>query len=414
MVHKAFRYELRPTRRQRVALGRAAGARRFAFNWALRRWLDFYSEHGRTISRRRLSRELTVLKHTAGYEWMQEVDSQLLQQALADVRGAFVSFFERRAGFPRFKSRKSDRDRFRIPQRVVVRGDRVRVPKVGWIRLRLSRPIEGRTKSASFGRDRTGRWHVSFVCELPAPPPPTRSPTNPIGIDLGIGDLATLSDGRRVTSPPRTEADRRRLRRARRAHSRSRAGSQRRERRRRRIARLEQRAANRRRDFIHKVTTQLVHGHDLICIEDIGVRGLARTKLSRALLEVPFREVRRQLEYKAQLAGKRCLAVPRFFPSSKTCGHCGRINSSLTPRQRRWSCMCGAEHDRDINAARNILAMGLAQLRGRGAHGHANARGASVSLPTGAAGDETRISRAGNANMEVLYRVNKGSTGGAS
>jgi putative transposase len=390
-ARKAFRYQLCPTTKQRVALARAAGARRFVFNWALRRWLDFHREHSRTISRRQLSRELTQLKHTPGYRWMQEIDSQLLQQALADVRAAFNNFFERRAGFPRFKSRKADRDRFRIPQRVVVRGNKVRVPKIGWVRIRLSRPIEGNAKSATFSRDGSGLWHVSLVSEIRPAAPLSRPPTKPVGLDLGIVDLATLSDGRRIGPPPITDAERRRVRRARRALSRSRPGGRRRGRRRVRLARLERRLANRRRDFVHKLTSELVRDHDLIAIEDLGVRGLARTKLSRALHELSLRELRRQLEYKARWTGKPCVVVPRFFPSSKKCSDCGQVNASLTPRERQWACVCGVVHDRDLNAARNILAVGLAEHRGRGAHGHSNARGASVSLPTGAASNEARI-----------------------
>jgi putative transposase len=390
-VHKAFRYQLRPTRRQESLLLRAAGARRFAYNWALERWLVEYRETGSTIRMARLMRELTTLKRRREYAWMREVDSQLLQQAILDVRSAFRAFFERRSGFPRFRSRKTSRQTFRIPQRVRIEGNRVVVPKIGRVRLHLSRPVRGVTKSATFTRDGTGRWWVSLVAEVEVPEPVAGSPIRPVGIDLGVVDLAMLSTGERVPRPRPDDGLARRLRRARRAMSRKRPQSRNRTRARRTVARLERRVANRRRDFLHKLTTRLVAEHDVIFLEDLGLQGLARTKLSRALFDASLGEFRRQCEYKALWRGTRCVAVDRFFPSSRTCATCGAVNASLAPKERVWRCRCGTVHDRDLNAARNLLTEGLRQLVAVGHTDTENARGARVSLHTGAASAEARI-----------------------
>ena len=392
---RSLKYALRPTVEQREALARAAGARRFIYNWALERWLTHYRQHGSTIPANQLFRELTELKGRPGHEWLRDIDSQLLQQAVIDLCRAFVNFFERRSRFPRFKSRKSDRARFRIPQRVRVEGDRIYVPKVGWVRLRLSRPVSGAIKSATFARDACGTWHVTLVCEFLLPPavplnvPPSRS----LGVDLGLIDFLVASDGRRVPRPRFIAQADRGLRRARRDLSRKQRGSRRRAKARRRLARVERGVANRRQDFLHKLTSQLVREHDLICIENLGIAGLARTKLSRAMYDAALGEFRRQVVYKAAWQGKHCVVIDRFFPSSRRCSACGSVNRDLTPRERSWVCVCGAVHDRDLNAARNILTEGRRLV----AVGHTdteNARGARVSLPMGAAGAEARIAAA--------------------
>jgi putative transposase len=266
VVRRAFRYQLRPTAVQRASLARAAGARRFVYNWALRRWLDHYREAGRTISRSELSAELTQLKRQPGYEWLQEVDSQLLQQALVDLRRAFGAFFERRAGFPHFLSRKATRQSFRIPQRVRLEGSKLHAPKVGKISLRLSRPVAGRTKGASFVRDSDGHWYVSIVAETEVPAPRSAQSKRPVGIDMGVVDLVVTSDGRRTPAPHFEKREARRLRRRRRALSRKRQGSRRWRRERARLASLERRLARRRLDFLHKLSSRLVREYDFICI----------------------------------------------------------------------------------------------------------------------------------------------------
>jgi putative transposase len=404
---------MRPTAEQEEALARAAGARRFAYNWALRRWLDHYRELGSTISRRELSAELTQLKRQPGFEWLREVDSQLLQQALVDLRRAFDAFFSRRAGFPRFLSRKAARQSFRIPQRVRLRGSKIYVPKVGAISLRLSQPVVGQIKGATFVRDSDGHWYASIVARSEVPSPRDSDPNRPVGIDMGVVDVVVTSDGQRVRAPRFATSEARRLRRHRRALSRKKQGSRRWRRQRARVAKLERRVARRRLDFLHKLSSRLVRQYDFMCIEDLGVTGLARTKLAGALRDASLSELRRQLRYKSQLASQHCVVVDRFLPSSKRCSICGELNESLKPRVRRWTCTCGVEHDRDVNAALNILQAGLEQIVAVGRTDTENARGACVSLPREAASQEagTRPATPGrDVNMEVLCPAHEGET----
>jgi len=398
---KAYRYRLEPTAAQRAALLRHAGARRWTYNWALAEWRAHFERTGRSIPRRALFSRLTALKRSPGYEWLREVDSQALQQAVRDVIRAYDNFFARRTGYPKFKSRKTDRPRFRIPQRVKLDEGRVFIPKVGWVRVRLSRQVDGKPQSATFKQDAYGHWFVSLVVRTQLPPKVPHPPSKAVGIDLGIRDFAVLTDGRRVRSPRFEKQAGRRLRRLHRALARTERGSRGRRAARRRLARRYQRVADQRKDFLHKFTTDLTRQYDVICIEDLGVHGMARTKLARAVGDSAFSEFRRQLEYKTAWQGKSVVAIDRFFPSSKRCGACGEINITLQCSDRSWTCVCGVLHDRDRNAANNILERGLQELAAAGHADASNDRGARVSLPMEATGAEAVIP-CGNATMEVL------------
>jgi putative transposase len=371
---------MEPTLAQGQSLDRMAGARRWVWNWALRRWKDYHAATGRSIGLKELSAELTALKGQPETAWLNEVDSQALQQALKDLHRAFVNFFERRARYPRFKSKKRDARRFRIPQRVRADAGRVYVPKVGWVRIRQSRDIDGTIKGATFRREADGHWYVSLSVEfdmpdIPLPPP---DPEKTIGIDLGLIDFATISDGSPpVPAPKFYQKARAKIRRAQRAVSRREKGSKRRERARRRLARACQAAARRRQDFLHKLSTDLVDRHEAICIEDLNVKGLARTKLARSFSDAAMGEFRRQLEYKCLWSRKTLIVIDRFFPSSKMCDRCGELNDRLTLSDREWSCDCGAHHRRDLLAACNIRDEGL-RIIAAGQAEMSNAQGASV------------------------------------
>jgi putative transposase len=228
------------------------------------------------------------------------MDSQLLQQVLADLQRAYVNFFERRARYPRFKSRKRDTARFRIPQRVRVVGTSVQVPKVGRVRLRLSQPVHRPTKSATFKQDACGHWHVSLVAETPVPLAalPLPDPAQTVGLDLGLGDVVVPSDGPRIPAPRFYRRAQRKLRRAQRVHSRRQKGSRNKARARSKVARVHQRIANQRAHFCHDLTTKLIRKHQAVCIEDLNVRGLARTKLALSFYDAALGQIRRQLLYK--------------------------------------------------------------------------------------------------------------------
>src|ERR687897_1562365 len=203
LLRKVYRFRMRPTKAQEAALYRMAGARRFVYNWALDRRKCYYAEHGKGISARELSSELTAIKGEPDTHWLKEADSQMLQQALKDVNRAFDAFFEKRSRFPRYRCRKAGHFAFRIPQRVKVKEGKVYVPKVGWVRIRQSRAVEGTTKSATFKRDACGHWYVALTTEfeIPAASLEAPAPAKPVGVDLGLKDLLVLSDGERVPAP---------------------------------------------------------------------------------------------------------------------------------------------------------------------------------------------------------------------
>jgi putative transposase len=360
-----YRYRLDPTAEQECLFMQFAGARRWVWNWALNRKREHFHQTGKTLSYNDLAAELTQLKQQSATAWLRAIDSQSLQQALRDLENAFQQFFrrlrnrEKKIGFPCFRSRKTDPLRFRIPQRVRLAGSYVSVPKIGRIKVILHRPLEGVTKSATFKCEACGHWYVSLVVEQTIAPKVARPVQTHIGIDVGLTSLAVLSNGETIENPRWYRVQSRKLRRAQQALSRKVRGSRNRGKARVRVARLHQKIRNQRNDFLHKLSTELIRHHDLLSIEDLNVRGLARSKLAASVLDAGWGRFRAMLAYKAEWQNKHLITVGRFFPSSKRCGACGRVNVNLTRADREWTCLCGVHHDRDLNAARNIDREGL-------------------------------------------------------
>ena len=368
MHQKAYRYRLRPTPVQEGLFRQFAGARRWVYNWALERRQAHYKATGKRLSVTALCAELAALKQQPHTAWLREMDSQALQQAIRDLDLAFRAFFEKRARFPRFKAKKRERPSFRIPQRVTVEGELLLVPKVGPVELVLHRPLEGTPRSATFKQDATGAWYVTLIVHLDLPdmPLPTPDPARTVGVDLGLKDLAVLSDGRRVSAPKHYRRAERKLRRHQRHLSRCQKGSKNREKARLQVARQHQRVANQRRDYLHKLTTALVRQCDAICIEDLAVSGLGKTNLGKSVYDAGWGKLRFMLAYKTRWQRKRLALIGRFYPSSRLCRACGTVNADLTLADRIWMCACGAVHDRDVNAAENIRYEGLRLLLAEG------------------------------------------------
>ena len=361
---KVFRFRMEPTVEQRQAMNRMAGARRWIWNWALNRRREHFQAFSKPLPYTALAAELTALKTRVETAWLNEADSQALQQVLMDVCQAFVNFFEKRARFPRFKSRKRDTARFRIPQRVKIAEGKVYVPKVGHVKIRQSQPVDLPTRSATFKQDARGHWFVTLRAEFAMPNVrvPAPDPANVVGIDLGLIDFATFSDGsgrKPIPAPKVFRKGQKKLRRAQRALSRRKPGSHRRARARQAVAKVHQKIANQRGDFLHKLTTDLVASFDGLCIEDLCVRGLARTKLAKSFTDASMGEFRRQVEYKSLWNRKPLIVVDRFFPSSRLCNVCRVKNDHLALSDREWDCECGAHHKRDVLAANNIRDEGL-------------------------------------------------------
>jgi len=362
MRRRVYRFRLEPTPLQEEGFRRYAGARRFIWNWALAQKQTYYQATGKGVSEKELSARLTALKAEPDTAWLKEMDSQLLQQALADVKRAFTNFFEKRARYPRFKSKRRDTARFRIPQRVTLADGYLMVPKIGRVNVRQSQEIEGTTKSATFKRDACGHWFVSLVSEMemPAVALPLPSEERTVGVDLGLKDAVVTSENARVAAPRFYRCAQRKLRRAQRSFSRKAQGSSNKAKARGTVARVHQQIARRRNDFCHKLTTNLVKGHDAVYMEDLNVKGLARTKLAKSMFDASMGTIRRQLAYKGVWYRTHVVAVGRFYPSSKRCFECGYQHDALTLADRVWACAgCGAVLDRDLNAARNIKREGL-------------------------------------------------------
>ncbi|WP_317441021.1 RNA-guided endonuclease TnpB family protein [Streptomyces collinus] len=362
-VKRAFKYRSYPTDEQAAELSRTFGCVRLVYNKALEeRTRAWYGEQ-RRLSYVQSSAALTEWKKTEELAFLTEVSSVPLQQALRHLQTAFGNFFAKRAKYPRFKSKKKARASAEYTRSAFTwRNGRLTLAKtVQPLDIRWSRPLpEGvEPTTVTVSRDPAGRWFVSLLCEDTITPAPAT--TAAVGIDAGITSLVTLSTGEKITNPEHERRDRARLARAQRELSRKAKGSANREKARVRVARIHAGIADRRRDFLHKLSTRLVRENQTVVIEDLTVRNLLKNhSLARAISDASWTELRSMLEYKCAWYGRELVVIDRFFPSSKLCGNCGTVRGKLPLNVREWTCDCGAVHDRDVNAARNTLAAGLA------------------------------------------------------
>lgn len=363
IVRKAFRFKLVPTTAQEQAFRQYAGACRWVWNEMLRERKETYKATGKSPSMYEQKRRLTELKRQPETSWLNGIHSQVLQEPVVNLHRAFVNFFEKRAKYPRFKPKRRGLGSFTFPQSVKVEGNRVWLPKIGWMRFRKSREIEGTIKRATI-RHRVSGWYLSLLCEIEMPDPEPVAPTEEttVGIDLGLHDFAVLSTGERIPNSRHVRKLERKLAHTQRALSRKRKVSRRYEKQARKVARLHERVANARADFLHKLSARLVAENQGIMAEDLSVMGLARTRLAKSVYDAGLGEFLRQLAYKAEWSGKVFHRIDRFFPSSKLHMACGTLNT-LSLSDRVFECQgCGTLVDRDLNAALNIKHRGLVEL----------------------------------------------------
>ena len=365
VVKRAFRYRFYPSEQQARELNRTFGCVRKVYNLALEaRTKAWYSEQ-RRITYVQSSAMLTGWKREPELGFLGEVSSVPLQQTLRHLQGAFTNFWEKRAKYPTFKTKRRSRasaeytrSAFRYRDGALTLAKMVEPLAIRW-----SRPLpEGAEPSTvTVSRDSAGRWHVSLLCEVTVQDGP---PTDAVvGIDAGVTSLVALSSGEKVTNPRHERRDRKRLARAQRQLARTQRGSANREKARRRVARVHARIADRRRDHLHKLSTRLVRENQAVVIEDLQVANmLGNHCLARAISDAAWRELRTMVEYKCRWYGRDLVVVDRSFPSSKVCSVCGAVRDGLSLNVREWTCRCGATHDRDVNAARSIRAAGLAVL----------------------------------------------------
>ncbi len=364
IVKRAYKYRFYPTPEQANELARTFGCVRLVYNKALHERTRAYTLEGRKVSYAQSSATLTAWKKTDNLAFLNEVSSVPLQQALRHLQTAFTNFFAKRARYPTFKSRKKSRLSAEYTRSAFTyRSGQITLAKMtGPLDIVWSRPLpEGAKPSAvTVSKDAADRWFASILCEEAIAPLEPRPEM--VGVDAGITALATLSSGEKIVNPRHERADRRKLATAQRNLARKDKGSANRAKAKLKVAKVYARIADRRRDHLHKVTTRLVRENQVIAVEDLTVRNLVkRHSLARAICDASWRQMRSMLEYKARWYGRELLVVNRWFPSSRLCSACGASQSGMPLGVREWTCACSAVHDRDVNAAKNILAAGLAE-----------------------------------------------------
>jgi len=365
MTQRAFKYRFYPTDEQTDLLTRTFGCVRYVWNWALEERQRAYAVEGRSISHAESDRALTILKADGQHEWLREVSSIPLQQTLRHLQSAYAAFFAKYARYPKFKSKHTSRASATfVGHSFSFKGNELYLAKMTEpLTVHWSRPLPKNTQpsSVTVTRDAACRWFVSILVDDPTIKPLRRSKKS-MGIDAGLTSLLTLSTGEKIKNPRHERRDRKRLAKAQKQLSRKQKGSKNREKAKLKVARAHARIADRRKDHLHKLTTRLVRENQTLVIEDLSVSNMVRNhKLARSISDASWSTMRSMLEYKAEWYGREVIAVDRWYPSSKTCSTCGKIRKSLPLSVRKWRCArCKTVHDRDINAACNILTAGLA------------------------------------------------------
>lgn len=356
----AHRIALEPNNAQATYLARAAGVARFAYNWALAQWTQQYEACKLDASlpkpsQAALRRQLNAIKREQ-FPWMLEVTKNAPQMAIIQLGDAFKNFFAGRAKYPQFR-KKGRYERFSLSNdQFSIDGCRIRIPHLGWVRMREALRFSGKILSATVSRV-ADRWFVSIAVDTPDNAHlPKAENQGAVGVDLGVSALATLSTGESIAGPKPHKALLGRLQRLSRSLSRKQKGSSNRNKARAKLAKLHARIANIRSDALHQLTTSLMRRFHTIGIEDLNVRGMVKNRcLARSISDMGFFEFRRQLHYKAAMRGGQVVVADRWFASSKTCSACGHKLESLPLSVRQWKCPeCGANHDRDVNAAINL------------------------------------------------------------
>ncbi len=363
-MEQAFRYRFYPTPEQENLLRRTMGCARLVYNRALAARTEAWYERQQRIDYAETSSMLTNWKKQEDLQFLNEVSCVPLQQGLRHLQKAFSNFFAGRAKYPNFKKRHKGGSAEFTKSAFSWKNGKVFLAKgKEALPIQSSRPLpEGCSPSTiTVKLDPRGRWHVSLLVDNPNVQP-LPACAKSVGLDVGISSLLTTSDGERIANPRHFKRHRRKLKRVQRSLSRKKKGSNNRDKARVKVARAHGKIADSRKDFLHKLTTQLVRENQTIVVEDLAVKNMVRNhKLAQSISDASWSELVRQLDYKCEWYGRTLVKIDRWFPSSKRCGNCGHIVESLPLDIREWDCpKCGTHHDRDINAARNILAAGHA------------------------------------------------------
>lgn len=361
MKNKAYKFRFYPTPEQEKNLVQTFGCVRFIYNKALFIKSTAWSQNQERISYNQMSAMLTEWKKTEEMSWLNDVSCVPTQNALRNLQTAYDNFWRKSAKHPTFKKKRYSGSATYFKSSFTYKDGQLKLAKHKRpLNIVWDRSFDGTPSQVTVSRDSSGRYFVSMLVEEDIQKLPELD--NAIGLDAGIASLYTLSNGTKIDNPKPFKREQARLAKAQRRASKKKLGSKNRAKANQKVAKIHAKIADRRKDHLHKLSTKLIRENQTICIEDLSVRDmLAEKKMSLAISDASWYEFRRQLEYKANWYGREIIAIDRFYPSSKTCSSCGYVIDKLALDIRSWICpCCSTEHDRDLNAALNILAVGLA------------------------------------------------------
>ena len=371
---KSYKFRLYPTEEQKVIFAKTFGCSRFIWNQMLADKIAYYKKTGKTLKN-------TPAQYKKDYPWLKEVDSLALCNVQLNLQQAYKNFFQSKFGFPRFKSKKKAyKESYKTNNNngnIEVCNNKVKLPKIGWVRFKQHREMTGLIKSATISMTATGKYYISILCEIEVKIEEnnkTKIANSSIGIDLGLEHFAILSTGEKIENPRFLVSASKKLRREQKILSRRGLLAKQRgkslndcmnyQKQRLKVAKLHEKISNQRKDFLHKLSINLIKNHDRICMEDLSSKNLMKNRrLAKAIGDASWYEFCRMLEYKADWYEKQVSKISRWYPSSQLCSNCGFNSGKKALHIREWACeKCGEHHDRDLNASINILNEGLKLL----------------------------------------------------